>query len=71
MVACLEALGFIYDRTESSHRVYVHLVRRRTVTIDTNWDPCSGPMVCHVVKDQVGVSRETFYRATRATERKI
>jgi predicted RNA binding protein YcfA (HicA-like mRNA interferase family) len=71
IVACLEALGFVYDRTESSHRVYVHLTRRRTVPVSTNWSPCSGPMIKHLVVTQAGLTREAFYRATKATARKI
>ena len=71
IVACLEALGFVYDRTQSSHVVYVHHGRRRTVPVDTNWDPCSGPTLSRLVKDQAGVSREAFYGSTKATRKKI
>ena len=71
MVACLEALGFIHDRDESSHKVYVHEATGRIVVIDCHWTPASGPMVAHVVKYQVKVSRETFYGATKATAKKI
>ena len=71
MVDCLKALGFTYDRTESSHQVWVHIGRQLTVPIDTNWNPASGPMVRHVVVDQARVSREQFYRSTKATSKKI
>jgi predicted RNA binding protein YcfA (HicA-like mRNA interferase family) len=71
IVACLEALGFVYDRTESSHRVYVHPTRRLTVPVDTNWNPCSGPTVKHVVILQARLSRDAFYGSTKATRRKI
>ena len=71
VAACLEALGFVYDRTESSHMSYVHPTRRLTVPVDKNWNPCSGPTICRMVKDQVRVSRKEFYGATKETRRKI
>jgi predicted RNA binding protein YcfA (HicA-like mRNA interferase family) len=71
IVACLVALGFVLDRTESSHRIYVNEARHLIVPVDTNWMPCSGPTIKHLVVDQAQVSRETFYRATKATAKKI
>lgn len=71
IVDCLVALGWVYDRTESSHVVYVHPPTGRAVPVDTNWNPAGSPLMSHFVKYEVAVKRETFYRATKATARKI
>jgi predicted RNA binding protein YcfA (HicA-like mRNA interferase family) len=68
---CLKALGFVHDRTESSHQIWIHPDRRMIVPVDTNWAPCSGPMVKHLVTAQAQVTREEFYRSTKATSKKL
>lgn len=51
--------------------MWVHPTRRLIVPVDVHWNPCSGPMVKHLVTVQARVSRETFYRATKRTAKKL
>lgn len=69
--ACLRALGWVHDHDEASHQIWVNESTHQIVPIDVKWDPVSSPMLKHVVTEQVRVSRETFYGATKATAKKV
>lgn len=71
IAACLKALGFEHDRDESSHQIWVHPKRQLSVPVDKHWNPCSRPMLKHLVTVQARVTREAFYGATKATRKKI
>jgi predicted RNA binding protein YcfA (HicA-like mRNA interferase family) len=68
---CLKALGWIYDHTESSHESWVHEQTRQVAIIDTKWDPVGGNMVCHFVRQELHLTREAFYGATKSSRKKI
>jgi len=68
---CLNALGYVRDHDESTHQIWVHSQTHRIVPIDTKWSPIGGHLLQHIVKEQLGISREAFYGATKATRRKI
>jgi len=72
VLAILRALGFEHDRTEGSHANYVATIkeRHRVVTVATNKKDFPGPHVKTFIK-QSGVSRKTFYTATRSTAKKM
>jgi len=71
MRECLIGLGWLYDHSESSHETWVHVKTRQIAVLDTNWDPVSGPMVCHFVRQELKLTRDTFYGASKSTRRKI
>jgi predicted RNA binding protein YcfA (HicA-like mRNA interferase family) len=68
---CLAALGYVHDHDESSHQIWVNETTHQIVPIDTKWSPVGSALLQHIVKEQIKVSRETFYGATKATARKI
>ncbi len=68
---CLKALGWVHDHDESTHQIWVNVKTHQIVPIDTKWSPVAGPMLKHIVTEQVRVPRETFYGATHATAKKI
>lgn len=67
----LQALGFEHDRDESSHKIWIHRERHLIVPVDMHWDPASGPLISHLVKTQVRVTREVFYGATKRSAKKL
>ena len=68
---CLRALGCELDRREASHQVWVDPTRRRVGVDDVKWNPVSGPTLKHLFEEQLGLTREQFYRATKRTGKKI
>lgn len=68
---CLRALDCTMDRQQSSHQVWVHRQSGRIGVLDTKWNAVSGPTLKHLVSEQLGFSREVFYRATTRSARKI
>lgn len=69
--ACLKALGFVRDRDESSHQIWVHEETRQIVPVDTKWKPVSSSLLKHIVTEQLRMKREEFYGATKSTAKKI
>jgi predicted RNA binding protein YcfA (HicA-like mRNA interferase family) len=68
---CLTALGFVHDRDESSHQIWVNPKTHQIVPVDAKWQPVGSRLLQHLVKEELKLSRETFYGATKATARKI
>lgn len=69
--ACLKKLGFHRDHDQSSHQIWVNDATHQVVPIDTKWKPCSSAMLKHVVEQQLRMTRERFYGATKTTAKKI
>lgn len=68
---CLRRLGWVHERTESTHETWTHVATRRVVVVDSKWSPASSTLIQHFVEQQMGESREGFYCATKTTAKKI
>jgi hypothetical protein len=51
--------------------VAVSLKTHQIVPVDAKWQPVGSRLLQHLVKEELKLSRETFYGATKATARKI
>jgi len=72
VIQILEALGFLYTKTEGGHAFYVATRNneRFKVTVDAHLGQF-GPDLLRSMCKHAGVNRETFYGATRKTRKKI
>lgn len=68
---CMVALGWTHDHDESTHQIWVNQATRQVVPVDVKWNPVSSPLLKHIVTEQMGMTREQFYGATKATRRKV
>jgi predicted RNA binding protein YcfA (HicA-like mRNA interferase family) len=68
---CLKALGWVFDRRESSHEVWVHETTRQIAVVDVKWNPISSSLHTHLVTAELKLKRLVFYGATKRSARKI
>jgi predicted RNA binding protein YcfA (HicA-like mRNA interferase family) len=72
IVEILSARGFALIRTKGSHLQYEGIIKgkRRLVTVDESIDTFSDDLLKTIIA-QSKLTREEFYRSTKATAKKI
>jgi predicted RNA binding protein YcfA (HicA-like mRNA interferase family) len=68
---CLTELGWVHDRDNATHQVWVHETTHKIAVVDVKWQPVSGPMLKHLITEELHLTREQFYGATKTTRKKI
>jgi predicted RNA binding protein YcfA (HicA-like mRNA interferase family) len=67
----LKGLGFVFHRQgKGSHEIWIHMKTRRSVTVDAHYPQIDVSLMKVMVRES-GVTRETFYGATKTTAKKI